>query len=181
MSEYRRAFVPGGTFFFTVVTHQRQPLLTEAWCREALHQAIAHTRETHPLDIIAWVLLPDHMHAIWRLPQGDADFSLRWSLIKQSVTRVHAARLESRQLSKSRGKRREGGLWQRRFWEHQIRDDNDLARHVEYIHYNPVKHGHVARVIDWPYSTFHRFVRSGDFPEDWAGVSALNTEGGFGE
>lgn len=135
--------------------------------RDALREAIRQTRLTAPFDIDAWVLLPDHLHCIWTLPQGDANFSMRWSMIKRYVSRQCGDAFGVKEISSSRARRHESGLWQRRFWEHQIRDDGDFARHVDYIHWNPVKHGLAARAADWPYSTFHRFVRDGAYPSDW--------------
>jgi len=116
------------------------------------------------------VLLPDHLHCIWTLPDGDHDISTRWLLIKRSVSRFSAGMaLDPDTRRASMRKHRESTIWQRRFWEHQIRDERDLERHVEYIHFNPVKHGHAARVVDWPYSTFHRYVREGVYAKDWGG------------
>ena len=168
MPDYRRADIKGGTYFFTVNTFFRWPVLTDARCRAALRTAIESTRTKAPFDILAWVLLPDHLHAIWRLPEEDADFSLRWSLIKRQTSRACEDWLPRQFMSESRQKRRESSLWQRRFWEHLIRDETDLSRHVDYLHYNPVKHGYVARAADWPYSTFHRYVTTGIYPQDWA-------------
>ncbi|HEV8721971.1 MAG TPA: transposase [Candidatus Binatia bacterium] len=167
MSEYRRAYVPDGTYFFTVKTLERQPILTQEHYRLALREAIIDVRTKLPFQSLAWVLLPDHLHAIWKLPESDADFSMRWSLIKQHVTRQCADRAATVLVSQSRQRRREGTISQRRFWEHLIRDETDLERHVDYIHYNPVKHGYVRRTADWPYSTFHRYVRDGVYPTDW--------------
>ncbi len=154
-------------YFFTVNTRQRLPVLTEAPVRDALREAIRQTRLTAPFEIDAWVLLPDHLHCIWTLPQGDADFSMRWSKIKRYVSQQCGETFDFGNLSASRTKRHELGLWQRRFWEHQIRDEADFARHADYIHWNPVKHGLVARAVDWPYSTFHRFVYDGVYAPDW--------------
>jgi putative transposase len=181
MSQYRRADIPGATYFFTVNTYRRQAVLTDPRCRESLHNAISKVRLDLPFEIVAWVLLPDHIHAIWQLPQNDKDFPLRWSLIKQQVTRDCEAWLPQQNLSASRKKRGEGSLWQRRFWEHLIRDETDLSRHVDYIHFNPVKHGYVANVADWPYSTFHRFVKEGLYPEGWGGRGEINEGINFGE
>lgn len=181
MPEYRRADIPGATYFFTVITYRRQALLTDLRCRESLRIAIDKVRLEMPFKIVAWVLMPDHLHAVWQLPQNDKDFSLRWSLIKQHVTRDCASWLPRQGLSTSRDKRGEGSLWQRRFWEHLIRDEIDLARHVNYIHYNPVKHGYVTNVADWPYSTFHRYVKQGTYPEDWGGTIETNDGKNFGE
>lgn len=167
MPNYRRANVCGGTYFFTVNTFRRLPVLTEAPVRAALREAIGQTRLSHPFDIDAWVLLPDHLHCIWTLPQGDADFSMRWSKIKRYVSQQCGDAFGVQEISTSHIKRNESGLWQRRFWEHQIRDECDFERHVDYIHWNPVKHGLVARAGDWPYSTFHRFVNDGVYLPDW--------------
>ena len=167
MPNYRRANLAGGTYFFTVNTLQRIPVLTEASVREALREAIRHTRLTAPFDIDAWVLLPDHLHCIWTLPPGDSNFSIRWSKIKRYVSRECSEEFGVKEISASRSQRRESSLWQRRFWEHQIRDDADFARHVDYIHWNPVKHGLVPRAGDWAYSTFHRFVSDEVYLPDW--------------
>lgn len=179
MPEYRRANIPGATYFFTVVTYCRQPLLTDSRCRAALRAAINRVRSELPFEIVAWVLMPDHLHAVWQLPPNDKDFSLRWSLIKQHVTRDCATWLAQQNISTSREKRGEGGLWQRRFWEHLIRDEADFSRHLDYIHYNPVKHGYVANAGDWPYSTFHRHVKQGVYPADWGSIA--DEPGRFGE
>jgi putative transposase len=182
MPSYRRPFIPGGTFFFTVTTNDRQPVLTEPAILAALRYAVWQTRRTLPFTIVAWVVLPDHMHAIWELPPDNADFSLRWARIKQAVTRVYVDSPFAREArSPSRTKRREGTLWQRRFWEHQIRDGDDLVRHVEYIHYNPVKHGHVSRVREWPHSTFHKYVQARNYPWQWADEGYAEVPGDHGE
>ncbi len=181
MPEYRRANTKGGTYFFTVNTLRRQPILTEPSIRRALREAISQTRASYPFEIIAWVLLPDHLHCIWRLPENDADFPKRWGMIKRHVSRQCAAEFNHPEwLSESRVARKETSLWQRRYWEHCIRDDADLMRHVEYIHWNPVKHGLAKRVADWPYSTFHRYVTNGMYPPDW-GSGEISFDGGFGE
>jgi putative transposase len=180
MPDYRRAYVPGGTFFFTVTTFERQPILTGEPCRAALRLAINEVRKRFPFQSIAWVLLPDHLHTIWKLPDMDTDFSLRWSLIKQRVTQQCTDNAGDLAITLSRQRRRERTVWQRRFWEHFIRDDIDFQNHIDYIHYNPVKHGYVTRPSDWPYSTFHQFVRNGVYPADWACVDE-NTPSHFGE
>ena len=147
MTGYRRNFIAGGSFFFTVnLADRRLQLLTEHI--EELRDAFRTVRQRHPFTIDAIVVLPDHLHAVWTLPEGDADFAMRWQLIKSTFSR----RLPSgEQISASRAARGERGIWQRRYWEHTIRDDNDFARHVDYIHINPVKHGLVTRVLDWPF------------------------------
>jgi putative transposase len=192
MPNYRRAIVPGGTFFFTVVTWQRRPVLCNPDLRAALREAITNVRGTHPVTIDAWVLLHDHLHCVWTLPDGDGDFAVRWAMIKRFVTRrtgfsgggAQSAPYEARPhcVSRSRLKRHEGRLWQRRFWEHQVRDLADLKRCLDYLHWNPVKHGLVARVADWPYSTFHRWVNDGMYPVDWGGEVVRQIDGrDFGE
>jgi REP-associated tyrosine transposase len=172
MPNYLRAKQTGGTFFFTVVTYERQPILTQANCRGTLRQVIRQVRQKYPFTIDAWVLLPDHMHCIWTLPAGDADFSRRWGLIKALFTR---------DLNRLCFPSETRIIWQNRFWEHQIRDDLDFEKHVSYIHYNPVKHGLVASVGDWPYSTFHRYVRDGLHEANWGEGLSFNQEGNFGE
>jgi putative transposase len=175
MSNYRRAFVPGGCWFFTVNLLERQQTLLVDHIA-TLREAVATTRQSHAFTIGAFVVLPDHLHAIWNLPPGDCDFSTRWRLIKNRFARALPKR---ERLSAVRAARNERGIWQRRFWEHLIRDEADYARHVEYCYINPLKHRLVARVRDWPYSSFHRDVRAGLFPEDWGGDS--ETIGDFGE
>ncbi len=173
MTGYRRNFVAGGSFFFTVnLADRRLRLLTENI--EALRTAFRDTQLHHPFAIDAIVILPDHLHTVWTLPDGDANFSARWRLIKTSFSRKLAV---GEPISSSRAGKGERGIWQRRYWEHTIRDENDYSRHIEYVHINPVKHGLVKRVSDWPYSSFHRMVREGVYPEDWAGeVSRLDGE-----
>ncbi|MGD9583492.1 MAG: transposase [Lysobacterales bacterium] len=165
MRRYHRAYVAGACYFFTLALAQRRGnrLLIEHI--DALRAAHRLVRARHPFRIDAMVVLPDHLHAVWTLPDDSADFSLRWSLIKAGFSRQIA---RSEAVSQSRRQKGERGLWQRRFWEHLIRDPDDYARHVDYIHYNPVKHGLVAQAVDWPHSSIHRFVRDGILPADWA-------------
>jgi putative transposase len=170
MSRYRRV-TSGSTFFFTLVSFHRRPILCEEAIRAALRQAIRAVRSQHPFSIDALVLLPDHLHCIWTLPDGESDYSTRWSRIKRDVSReCHQAFHDSRLLTPSARKRREVTIWQRRFWEHRIRNDADLERHVDYIHYNPVRHGYAAHASDWPYSTFRQHVERGLYAPDWGGV-----------
>lgn len=171
---YRRAFVPGGTFFFTVnLADRSQTLLTTHI--DALRHALRKTKASYPFDIVAMAVLPDHLHALWRLPDGDADYPLRWALVKSEFSRqlppAEPVRL-------SRRLKRERGIWQRRYWEHQIRDEGDLQQHIDYIHFNPVKHGHVTRAVDWPYSTIHKYVQEGLLAPDWAGGNVSWVERG---
>ncbi|VFQ44790.1 REP-associated tyrosine transposase [Desulfoluna butyratoxydans] len=180
MPNYRRVSTAGASFFFTVVTHHRQPVLCDEPVRVALRNSIERVRAVAPFSIDAWVLLPDHLHCIWTLPEGDADYSSRWSRIKRYVTTCCGDRLSREGFStESRKARQEGTLWQRRFWEHRIRDERDFETHMDYIHYNPVKHGVVERVGDWPWSTFHRLVVHGVYDGDWGGCGEVS--GNFGE
>lgn len=163
----------GSTFFFTVVAYERRPILCDDSVRRSLRIAIENLRTRRPFSIDAWVLMPDHLHCVWTLPEGDVDFSTRWSLIKRSVSRFTGeATFAPGQRGDSARKHRESTIWQRRFWEHQIRDELDFERHLDYIHFNPVKHGYVNRAVDWPYSTIHRYVREGVYPIDWGGGQA---------
>jgi putative transposase len=167
MSVYRRLFIRGGTYFFTVVTYGRRPILADPLGRSCLRAAIRRVRAKRPFEVIAFVLMPDHLHALWTLPLGDSDYAVRWSQIKESFTRLFLASggMEGSR-NATRVRRRERSVWQRRYWEHTCRDEDDLKRCIDYIHWNPVKHGLVERVQDYPWSTFHRFARLGDYDID---------------
>lgn len=168
MAEYRRWRVAGGTYFFTVVTHQRRAFLTEDLARDCLRDAIRTVRLARPFSLDAIVLLPDHLHAIWTLPDGDHDFSTRWRLINRRFTKLYlSAGGDESVCSESRADKKERGLWQRRFFEHVVRDEDDLKRCADYLHVNPLKHGLVDRVADWPWSSFHRYVRLGEYAPTW--------------
>lgn len=159
MSNYRRNYLNGGTWFFTVNLKNRQ---SDALVRQIafLRSAVAHVKCRKPFHINAWVVLPEHMHCIWTLPENDCDFSGRWRDMKKRFTRDL----------------REREIWQPHFWEHTIRDERDYCQHMDYIYINPVKHGWVGRVQDWPFSSFHRDVRNGLYPLDWAGeITDLST------
>src|SRR5260370_2491903 len=175
MPQYRRAKISGSTFFFTVVLADRTSnLLVEQIDR--LRQVYRVAQERRPFETTAICILPDHVHAIWTLPEGDADFSTRWSLIKSGFSRGLAAQARS----ESKMAKREKGIWQRRYWEHAIRSEADLERHIDYIRFNPVKHGHVTRVADWPHSSFHRYVGRVLLVADWGG-DVKDIPGSFGE
>jgi putative transposase len=165
MSNYRRNRVPGGTYFFTVNLLERSNTLLVDRV-DALRDAVRKVRAARPFHIDAWVVLPDHMHAIWTLPPDDTDYSARWKAIKIAFAKS-LPKTES--LSPVRAAKGERGIWQRRFWEHTIRDERDYAVHVDYVHINPVKHGLVDCVANWPYSSFHRWVAQGAYAADWAG------------
>ena len=168
MTWYRRWRQPGGWFFFTLVTYQRQPILTSPLARDSLRGAMDATRCERPFRLFSIALLGDHLHCVWNLPENDSDYSTRWRIIKARFTRnLLATGYEPIVQNQSLRKRGGQGIWQRRFWEHTIRNENDLKRHVDYIHYNPVKHGYVSKAGDWEYSTFRRFVDKGEYPEDW--------------
>jgi len=174
MVGYRRNFIPGGTYFFTVTLADRRAT-TLVDHIAALRGAFRSARRERPFAIEAIVILPDHLHAIFSLPSNDADFTGRWRRIKGRFSSA----LIDRGIELKRRPNGDLALWQRRFWEHTIRDESDFARHVDYIHFNPIKHGLVPRVRDWPHSSFHRYVREGLLPEDWAGL--VQESGGFGE
>ncbi len=170
---YRRAEMAGGTYFFTVnLAERKRTLLVDHVA--LLRMVVRKVRARHPFHIDAMVILPDHLHAVWTLPEGDADYPTRWALIKAGFSR-RLPKDESH--SQSRVAKGERGIWQRRYWEHLIRDEGDYVRHVDYCHFNPVKHGYVKQVSDWPYSTFHRDVKRGLYPPDWAGSDSDATVG----
>jgi putative transposase len=170
MPEYRRWYVPGGTFFFTVVTQDRQRILTTDLSRQYLREAWQEELRRAPFEQVATVLLPDHLHTIWTLPPGDADYSTRWGKIKEAFTRTYlAGGGKEGRTTQNRRNHRERAVWQPRFWEHTIRDEDDLKRCLDYIHWNPVKHGLVQSVRDYPWSTFERWVQRGEYDPDWGG------------
>lgn len=174
MPNYRRAYASGGTWFFTVNLLQRRNNDLLVRHIHDLRAAVRRVMMLYPWHIDAWVVLPEHMHCVWTLPDGDHDYATRWRLIKTGFSKC----LPIDELrSKSRILRGERGIWQRRYWEHQIRDEADFARHIEYCYINPVKHGHVQAVVDWPYSSFHRDVASGFYAPDWAGDVSLSVGG----
>ena len=148
---YRRSFQPGGSFFFTVVTAHRRPVFASATAVALLRESFRAVRKARPFDIDAIVVLPDHLHCIWTLPDGDADFMTRWRLIKTWFSKHAEIK----------------NIWQQRYWEHVLRDERDVEHHVDYIHFNPVRHGLVDSVVDWPYSSFHRYVARGTYRADW--------------
>jgi putative transposase len=173
MVNYRRALVPGATYFFTVTLRDRRKdwLVVHV---DALRTIVRDVRRQRPFTIDAIVVLPDHLHAVWTLPEGDADFPGRWRAIKGGFTR----RLIRLDVPVMRDRRGEYNLWQRRYWEHLIRDEEDFARHVDYIHYNPVKHGLVGDPFDWRWSSIHAFARRGIIRRDWRGY---HQDGAFGD
>lgn len=176
MPNYRRVFISGGTWFFTVNLLERDRTLLVDRIRD-LRLAVYRVKRRHPFRIEAMVVLPDHLHAIWTLPPGESNFPLRWRLIRSAFSRSVP---KTEWLSDVRVKRGERGIWQRRYWEHAIRDECDFNRHVAYCYYNPVKHGYVTTPAAWPHSTFHRDVRCGRQAAD-IDISLLSDDGDYGD
>lgn len=168
MAIYRRLYCHGGCYFFTVnLANRHSQLLIEHI--ELLKQSIRHVQQKHPFYIDAIVVLPEHLHCVWTLPTNDMDYSTRWRLIK-SYFSYHLPYLNDEVYSDSRVKKSERGIWQRRFWEHLIRNEEDYRAHIDYVHINAVKHQLVNRVVDWPYSSFHKAVKQGIYDVNWAGL-----------
>ncbi len=176
MSDYRRYFIPGATYFFTLVTERRVPIFAGESARRLLGAVMRRCFDRFPVHVIAVVLLPEHLHALWTLPPGDERYSLRWRWIKREFTRSWLTLGgQEQQCTEARQREQRRGVWQRRFWEHNIRDEVDLESHVDYIHYNPVKHGHVQRPCDWPWSSFWRWVREGHYSPGWAASANIES------
>ena len=179
MPQYIRSKQKGGTFFFTLITHERRELLLLAPVLKALRESFAEIQQAQPFTLNAWVVLPDHMHCIWTLPDGDRDVSKRWGRIKAGVSR----RLKSSYRFRTEGdgssfKRGESPVWRRRFWEHKIRDELDMYAHLDYIHYNPVKHGLANSVKEWRFSSFHTYVERRIYSRDWGGGPMVDLRAG---
>ncbi len=172
MPNYRRSRSKGATFFFTVVTHNRQTIFKSIENIRIFRKVVNNVRSELPFEEIACVIMHDHIHSIWRLPKTDNDFSKRWGITKARFTKFLCHR-SADFLDKK--------IWQQRFWEHEIRDVEDLNNHLDYLHYNPVKHSYVDKVSDWPYSSFHRFVADGYYEVDWARGVVINDMGSYGE
>jgi putative transposase len=168
MSQYKRNYKSGGTYFFTVVAYKRQKIFV-ASALDVLRTCFKETITETPFAIDAIVVLPEHLHCIWRLPDGDTDFSTRWKKIKAGFSKEYRHMVDSSvlKISESMQHKGESGIWQRRFWEHTIRDEKDFRIHCDYIHYNPVKHGYVQAPNEWPNSSYHRFVKAGLYDNAW--------------
>ncbi len=169
MTGYRRWRVPGGCYFFTVNLARRKNNFLLVQHINVLREAFRKVKQAHPFHFDAVVVLPEHLHCVLTLPDGDDDYSMRWRQIKSAFSEKLPP-VEYRPHSRRKNER---GIWQRRFWEHVIRNEEDYAAHVDYVHYNPVKHGYVERVIDWPYSSFHRYVTCGLYPTDWSDTTQI--------
>lgn len=172
--KYRRTRIAGGAYFFTVNLAECWRTLLVDHVTE-LRDAVRAVRKNHPFDALAWVVLPDHMHAIWELPEGDSDCATRWMLIKSGFSRGIPKVEWVRESRRTKGER---GIWQRRFWEHLITGEEDLQRHMDYVYFNPVKHGYAKRASDWPYSSIHRYIRQGWITDDWAAAVDVNIAAG---
>jgi putative transposase len=169
MSQYRRYYRSNSCVFLTIVTYQRQPIFENSANIELLRRVISKTKQEKSFDILAAAVLPEHLHFLWQLPEGDSDYSQRVSRLKTLFTRqLRGNNYRSNNISLSRHKHRESDVWQRRFWEHTIRDESDFHKHLDYIHYNPVKHKLVSCPHLWQYSSFHNWVKQGKYSQDWA-------------
>jgi putative transposase len=168
MSRFRRSLT-GTTYFFTLVAYRRRPILCDDAILRALREAILAVRARRPFTIDAWIQLPDHLHCIWTLPRDDHDFAQRWSEIKHHVSYNCRHLYDDAPVSAGMRRQRAATIWQRRFWEHQIKDERDFSTHMDYVHINAVKHGHARHASLWPHSSFARYVREGIYPADWCG------------
>jgi putative transposase len=169
---YRRVVLPGATYFFTLITYQRAPLFSDESNVQRWHRAVAKVQRARPFVVEAEVVLPDHLHMLWTMPDADADYATRMRLIKTVFTKDRTSQFSSRSANESRASKGEGTSWQRRYWEHVIRDERDFQAHLDYIHINPVQHGLVARARDWPYSTFASWLERGAY-EPWWGTGDM--------
>ena len=177
MSQYRRYYLPGGTFFLTLVTYNRQLLFESAENLDRLRNAVIKVKKEKSFVILGAVILPDHIHFLWQLPPNDSDYSQRVSRLKVLFTRsLHGKNALSQDVSVSRRKHRESNIWQRRFWEHTIRNETDFQHHLDYIHYNPVKHGLVSCPHFWQYSSFSNWVNKGIYSQDWGCACGKNKQ-----
>ncbi len=171
--QYRRTFSPGGSYFFTLVTKNRRPLFNLPENVAVLRDAFSTVRTKRPFKIDAIVILPDHLHCIWTLPDKDTDYATRWRLIKTWFTK-HCDRNLLTPPKTSKGRKQQQAIWQNRYWEHLLRDNTDFEKHIDYIHYNPCKHGLVDKPVDWKYSSFHHFLKHGILTADWTCDSEFN-------
>jgi putative transposase len=179
MPRYTRSRQRGGTFFFTAVTYRRQPLLTRPGALDMLRESLDEVCSQQPFSLRAWVILPDHGHFIWTLPTGDDDYAGRWGRLKAAFTRrLYQQMPNLKPITVMQRKRNERTVWQRRFREHRIRDPEDFTAHLDYLHYNPVKHGLAKSAGEWRFSSFHTYVERGVYGRNWGGVAPLNLAAG---
>ena len=182
MPEYRRVFNKGGTYFFTVVTYERRSIFIDQNSRDLYLSVLQSIQRSHPFEQLAYCILPDHIHCIWALPGEEHDYSLRWKSIKIKFSRIYQYRFgQVVATTESRKIRGEVGIWQRRFWEHTIRDDDDLYEHIDYIHFNPVKHGLVADPLDWKWSSYRQYESEGYSPDPWRELKQMGRKIEYGE
>jgi len=183
MPNYRRVKIEGGTYFLTLVTYKREKIFLQSEARQLLLDSINHVKNIHPFYMKAFCILPDHVHLLWQMPEDDANYSTRIAEVKKRFSKHYLSDFGNLlSLNLSQAKRGESGLWQRRFWEHYIRDEEDLYRHIDYIHYNPVKHGLVDSVRDWPSSSFFDYVQEGYYEIGWGeGYRVDQEKFNFGE
>lgn len=174
--QYRRDYTQGASYFFTVVTFRRVGFFNTDEAVSRLRSAFKEEMARRLFVIDAIVILPDHIHSVWTLPQADADYSMRWRNIKRSFTQQVAVS-DRPAVFASRRHKGEQAIWQRRFWEHRIRDEQDFSNHIDYIHYNPVKHCYVKRPVDWAHSSIHRYIRQGVLPATWGGDGIVIPDG----
>ena len=168
MPNYRRIKIKGGTYFFTLVTYHRKRLFLHKKANELFLEALDHVRKFHPFSLQAYCILPDHIHMLWEMPNNDANYSIRIGEIKKRFSKHYIAEFGNPNIkNKTQRNRGESGIWQRRFWEHYIRDEDELNRYVDYIHYNPVQHGLTNQVSDWAASSFFDFVEQGYYDDHW--------------
>ena len=173
---YRRVKTMGGTFFTLNLAERRKTLLIDHI--DILRNSLNTVKRRHPFKLDAMVILPDHLHAMLTLPDGDNDYPTRWMLIKQGFSRQMP---KTEKINKSRELKSERGIWQRRYWEHLIRDDDDYEKHFNYIHYNPVKHGYVKQAVEWEYSTIHQYINAGVLSQYWGYFPDNSDERNYGE
>ncbi len=169
MVHYRRSFIKGASYFFTLTLNDRTKTYLTDYIND-LKAAMQIVKKTRPYHTQALVILPEHLHAIWKLPENDSDYATRWRLIKRTFTKM----LKKHGLPLKNNDRGACNIWQSRYWEHTIRDERDLENHINYIHFNPVKHHYVTCAKDWPYSTFHEYVRQGILDENWGAIDDVN-------
>ena len=178
MPDYRRKYQPGGTYFFTVVTNLRKPIFASPNAVDLFQTEWQKVKSVLPFETIAYCILPDHIHCIWALPEGDHNFSQRWQMIKANFSRSFRNKGSINiQISESKIKKRESGIWERRFWEHLIRDPEDLNRHIDYIHFNPLKHRLVNDLVKWKYSSFSQYLKDGSYDANWGKEEPLRIKG----
>ncbi|OQK16487.1 transposase [Methyloprofundus sedimenti] len=177
--QYHRVYIKGACYFFTLVTEKRRPIFKDEKQINILRESFKKVMKKYPFTINAIVVLPDHLHCIWTLPEGDHDYSTRWRLIKTGFSK-NCDKTNINQPNQARIRKKQQAIWQHRFWEHMIRNEQDYHEHIDYIHYNPVKHGYTNKAVDWPYSSLHQYIKDGIIPKNW-GVSGIEIPNEIGK